>query len=63
MRMEHIVHLTKQQAFVLVSVRGTLVELNVTTAVHCITKFRGRLAMGLRGQMTLLLAVNVSKPE
>ena len=61
--MGHIVHLTKQQACVLVSVRGTLVEFNVNNAVHFITKFHGRLAMGLRGQMILLRAVNVSKPE
>ena len=61
--MEHIVHLTKQQACVLVSVRETLVELSVTNAVHFITKFHGKLAMGLRGQMTLLRDVNVSKPE
>lgn len=62
MQMEHIVRLTKQQVCVFVSVRGTLVDFSVTSAAHFITKFHGKWAMGLRGLMTLLRAVNVSKP-
>ena len=36
-------------------------ELSVTSVVHFITKLHGRLEMALRGIMTLLRAVNVSK--